>query len=82
MKIRRKAPSATEASSSFLYCAREWLRVDYPGPCPGWVIRVGLTEQRRLPVYPGEQTFLVWADMSQKCQQATSDPSSLPTEAI
>jgi hypothetical protein len=30
------------------------------------VIRAGLTEHLRLPFYPGEQTFSVWAGMSQE----------------
>jgi hypothetical protein len=37
-----------------------------------WVIRVGLTEYRRLPVYPSEQTFSVKASMSQKCHHRKS----------
>jgi hypothetical protein len=30
------------------------------------IIRAGLTEHLRLPFYPGEQTFSVWAGMSQE----------------
>src|SRR5437762_3149252 len=34
-------------------------------------LRVGLTEPRRLPVYPGERTFQGSAGMSQGCQFQT-----------
>src|ERR1700754_2522928 len=35
-----------------------------------WVIRVGLTEHWRLPLYAAEQTFFVQARVSEKCQKA------------
>src|SRR6185436_7862815 len=41
------------------------------GACPLWVIRVGLTGPRRLPVYPGKRTFSGKERMSQRCQRRT-----------
>src|SRR6267142_328467 len=41
-----------------------------------WVIRVGLTAYRRLPLYSYKQTSLPCAGMSQMCQKRSTQPMS------
>jgi hypothetical protein len=42
-----------------------------------FINRAGFAGFRRLPVYPGERTFLRQAGMSQKCHKRISSPSPI-----